>query len=280
MPPQQPSSPPVAPPQPAPPTAPMPAQPGQAPPAPGYGATPVQPTQPFPQTQPGPGPGAPPPGYGGPPPGFPPGGPGQPPGGPKKSKTGLIVGIIAAVVVVAGLAVGAYFLFFNKTMTNTATETTAQQQTSTTKGSILSSTTKPKSGTSDPLGSLLGGSGSDVEGISASEMSCVESSLQDTLSPTELQDLQGSNTSDATLQKVARSMDSCMSTESQVAFYAKYIKQGLQKSSVTVTDTQAQCMANSLVSDGVSFADFIGGGTTATQQQIADAATSCGVTPG
>lgn len=252
-------------------------------PGPGYGAPPPQPTQQFPQSPPGPGPGAPPPGYGGPPPGFPPGGPGQPPGGPQKSKTGLIIGIVAAVVVVAGLAVGAYFLFFNEDKT-TATSETTQQQTSTTKGSILSSTTKPKgdtpSGTTDPLGSLLGGDSSGSDGISASEMSCVESTLQNTLSSAEQQDLQSSNTSDATLQKVARAMDSCVSTSSQVAFYTKYIKQGLQKSSITVTDTQASCMATSLVSDGVTFTDFIGGGTSATQQQIADAATTCGVSTG
>lgn len=220
-----------------------------------------------------------------PPPGFPPGpamgGPGQPPGGPQKSRTGLIVGvIIAAVVVVAGLGVGAYFLFANKT--KTAAPDTTQQVTSTTKGSILSSTTKPKGGTSttqDPLGPLLGGNGSaGTEGLTADEMSCIESTLQNILSPAEQQDLQGDNTSKATLQKVARAMDSCVSTQSQERFYAKYIKQGLQQSDVTVTDTQADCMAQALVSQGVSFADFVGGGSTVVQNQIRDAASSCGVT--
>lgn len=242
---------------------------------PGYGGpAPSQPTQQFPQTQPGPG--AP------PPPGFPPGpmagGPGMPPGGPQKSRTGLIVGVIvAAVVVVAGLGVGAYFLFANKTKT-AAPETT--EQTSTTKGSILSSTTKPKDGvtTTDPLAPLFGGTSSDgTEGLSSDEMSCVESTLQNILSPAEQQDLQSPNTSDATLTKVARAMDSCVSVQSQERFYAKYIKQGLQKSDITVTDKQAECMAQALVSASVSFADFVGGGSTGTQQQIADAASSCGV---
>ena len=249
----------------------MPAQPG-------YGA-PMPPTQQIPATQPGPG--TP------PPPGFPPGpggpvGPGGPgvPAGPGKSRTGLIVGVIvAAVVVVAGLGVGAYFLFANKTKT-AAPEVT--ETTSTTKGSILSSTTKPNtgnSGTTDPLSGLLGDTGgsSGTDEITQSEMSCVESSLQNTLSPAEQKDLSGSNTSDATLQKVARAMDSCLSTQSQEAFYAKYIKQGLQRTNITVTDSQADCMARRLVSENISFADFVGGGTTATQQQIADAASSCGV---
>lgn len=226
------------------------------------------------------------PGMGTPPPGFPPGqapgGMGQPPGGPQKSRTGLIVGVIvAAVVVVAGLGVGAYFLFANKNKT-AAPETT--QDTTTTKGSLLS-TTKPKGGTttkpsnggtSDPLGGLLGGA-SAVEGISSDEMNCIESTLQNILTPAEQQDLAGDNTSNATLEKVARAMDSCVSTQSQEKFYTKYIKQGLQSSNVAVTDTQAACMASALVAAGVSFADFVGGGSSSTQQDIADAATSCGV---
>lgn len=187
--------------------------------------------------------------------------------------------IVAAVVVVAGLGVGAYFLFANKSET-VAPETS--QTTSTTKGSILSSTTKPKNGntnTTDPLGGLLGDTSgsSDTEGISQDEMSCVESTLQNTLSTSEMQDLQSDNTSTATLQKVARAMDKCMSTQSQEAFYAKYIKQGLQRTNIAVTDSQADCMARTLVSQNVSFADFVGGGNATTTQQIADAATTCGV---
>ncbi|SDM20280.1 Rv0361 family membrane protein [Allokutzneria albata] len=77
---------------------------------PGYQGQPGQPGQPGPygyppQGQPGPGG---PQGPYGPPPGYE--GYGTPPGSPKK-RTGLIIGIIVAVVVLVGGGIGAYFLF-------------------------------------------------------------------------------------------------------------------------------------------------------------------------
>ena len=85
----------------------QPQQPGGYP---GYQGQPGQPGQtgPYgypPQGQPGPGG---PQGPYGPPPGY--DGYGTPPGGPKK-RTGLIIGIIVAVVVLIGGGIGAYFLF-------------------------------------------------------------------------------------------------------------------------------------------------------------------------
>jgi hypothetical protein len=79
--------------------------PYSAPPAQQFAAPPAPPAGPYgPPTGPG---GYAPPGYG------------QPPAPPRRKRTGLIIGIVAGVVVLAALAVGAIFLFGTKTL-NTA----------------------------------------------------------------------------------------------------------------------------------------------------------------
>lgn len=101
---QPPSGPPPVPPPPA-----AFGQPQAAPPQPGpYAQPPAAPSQPGPYGQPSFGPSQP---YGQPPAAPPPVGFGYPAGGPpKKKRTGLIVGIIVGVLVLAGLGVGAFIL--------------------------------------------------------------------------------------------------------------------------------------------------------------------------
>jgi hypothetical protein len=122
----------------SPPPVPQPRSPYTAP-EPRYGPPPQQPQpqygQPQPQPQPQPQYGPPPAQYGPPAQQFggpqPPAGPPAPPYGygqpaapaPRKSRTGLVVGIVVGVVVLAGLAVGAVFLFGSKSLDTAKAQT-------------------------------------------------------------------------------------------------------------------------------------------------------------